>query len=70
MSLSRWQLAGQAGTEMSGSDRQLSRSPLRGQLLAVVVEDRRVTGLVTTEELRLALLHARLRSSQPAGNGW
>jgi peptidase M50-like protein len=48
----------------------LSRPPLRGQLLAVVVEDRRVTGLVTTEELRLALLHARLRSSQPAGNGW
>ena len=48
----------------------LSRPPLRGQLLAVVVEDRRVTGLVTTEELRLALRHARLRTSQPAGNGW
>jgi hypothetical protein len=47
----------------------LGRSPLRGQLLAMVVEDRRVTGLVTTEELRLALLHARLRTSQPAGNG-
>ena len=47
----------------------LSRPPLRGQLLAVVVEDRRVTGLVTTEELRLALLRARLRTSQPAGNG-
>ena len=48
----------------------LSRPPLRGQLLAVVVEDRRVTGLVTTEELRLALLRARLRTSSPAGNGW
>jgi len=47
----------------------LSRPPLRGQLLAVVVEDRRVTGLVTTEELRLALLRARLRTSQSAGNG-
>ena len=47
-----------------------ARSPLRGQLLAVVVEDRRVTGLVTTEELRLALLRARLRTSQPAGKGW
>ena len=34
----------------------LGRPPLRGQLLAVVVEDRRVTGLVTTDELRLALL--------------
>jgi len=45
----------------------LSRPPLRGQLLAVVVEDRRVTGLVTTEELRLALLRARLRTSQPTG---
>jgi hypothetical protein len=32
-------------------------------------EDRRVSGLVTTQELRLALLHARLRTSQPAGNG-
>lgn len=48
----------------------LGRPPLRGQLLAVVVEDRRVTGLVTTEELRLALLRARLRTSSPAGNGW
>ncbi len=47
----------------------LSRPPLRGQLLAVVVEDRRVTGLVTTEELRLALLRAGLRTSSPAGNG-
>ncbi len=46
----------------------LGRPPLRGQLLAVVVEDRRVTGLVTTEELRLALLRARLRTSSPAGN--
>ena len=46
----------------------LGRRPLRGQLLAVVVEDRRVTGLVTTEELRLALLRARLRTSSPAGN--
>jgi hypothetical protein len=36
---------------------------------ATVVEDRRVTGLVTTEELRLALLRARLRTSQPAENG-
>ncbi len=47
----------------------LSRPPLRGQLLAVVVEDRRVTGLVTTEELRLALLRAGLRTSSPAGTG-
>jgi len=47
----------------------LSRPPLRGQLLAVVVEDRRVTGLLTTEELRLALLRAGLRTSSPAGNG-
>ena len=29
----------------------------------------RVTGLVTTEELRLALLRARLRTSQLTGNG-
>ena len=47
----------------------LGRLPLHGQLLAVVVEDRRVTGLVTTEELRLALLRAGLRTSSPAGNG-
>src|SRR5205807_2788195 len=47
----------------------LGRPPLRGQLLAVVVEDRRVTGLVTTDELRLALLRARLRTGQPAGTG-
>ena len=51
------------------ADSLLGRPPLGGQLLAVVVEDRRVTGLVTTEELRLALLRARLRTSQPAGNG-
>ena len=48
----------------------LSRPPLRGQLLAVVVEDRRVSGLVTTKELGLALLRARLRTSQSVGDGW
>jgi len=47
----------------------LGRLPLHGQLLAVVVEDRRVTGLVTTEELRLALLRVQLRTSQPTGSG-
>lgn len=43
------------------------RPPLRGQLLAVVVEDRQVTGIVTTDELRLAMLRARLQASQPGG---
>jgi hypothetical protein len=43
----------------------IGRPPLRGQLLAVVVEDRQVAGLVTTDELRLAILHARLRASRP-----
>jgi hypothetical protein len=41
----------------------LDRPPLRGQVLAVVVDDGQVTGLVTTAELRLAMLRA---SCQPA----
>ena len=44
----------------------LGREPLGGQVLAVVVEDRQVTGLVTTAELRLAMLRGRLNASQPA----
>ncbi|HUZ26849.1 MAG TPA: site-2 protease family protein [Streptosporangiaceae bacterium] len=44
----------------------LNRSPLRGQLLAVVMQDQQVAGLVTTEELQFAMLRARLRASQPA----
>ena len=48
----------------------MGRQPLRGQVLAVVVEDRRVTGIVTIDELRRTLLRARLQASQPAGAGW
>jgi Zn-dependent protease len=46
-----------------------ARPPLHGQLLAVVVEDRRVTGLVTADEFRLAMLRARLHASEPAWAG-
>ena len=45
----------------------LSRPPLRGQLLAVVVEGYQVTGLVTTDELRIAVLRARLHAGRPGG---
>ena len=50
------------------ADSLLGRPPLGGRLWPVAVEDRRVTGLVTTEELRLALLRARLRTGG-GGNG-
>ena len=46
----------------------LGRPPLRGQLLAVVIDDHRVTGLVTIDELRLAMLRARLHVGQPVGS--
>jgi len=49
------------------ADSLTGRPPLRGQLLGVVVEDRQVTGIVTTDELRLAMLRARLQAGQP---GW
>jgi len=42
----------------------LGRPPLRGQVLAIVIEDRQVVGMVTTDELRLVMLHARLHPSQ------
>ena len=47
----------------------LGRPPLGGQLLAVVVGDHQVTGLVTTDELRLVVLRARPHATQPAGTG-
>jgi CBS domain-containing protein len=48
----------------------LGRAPLRGQVLAVVVDDGQVIGLVTTAELRLAMLRAGCdpaRRPGPAG---
>ena len=53
----------------AAADSLLGRAPLRGRLLAVVVEDRRVTGLVTTDELRFALLQARLNARPPIWAG-
>jgi Zn-dependent protease len=50
----------------AAADSLLGRPPLRGQLLAVVIEDHHVTGLVTTDELRLVMLRARLHVGQPA----
>jgi len=47
----------------------MGRPPLHGQLLAVVIDDQQVTGLVTTDELRLAMLRARLATSQPLRAG-
>ena len=51
------------------ADSLMGRRPLGGQVLAVVIEDRQVTGLVTTDELRLAMLRARLTASEPTWAG-
>jgi hypothetical protein len=47
------------------ADSLVSRPPLRGELVAMAVADDVVTGLITTEELRLALLRATLVASTP-----
>ncbi|HVB42831.1 MAG TPA: site-2 protease family protein [Streptosporangiaceae bacterium] len=52
----------------AAADSVLARSPLRGQLLAVVVQDRQIVGIVTTDELRQAMLRAQLHAGRPAGN--
>lgn len=51
------------------ADSLLARPPLRGQLIAIVMEDYHVTGLVTTDELRLAMLRGRLHADQPVSTG-
>ena len=51
------------------ADSLANRPPLRGQLLAVVLLEGRLTGLVTAEELRLAMLRAGLASGTPAMAG-
>jgi Zn-dependent protease/CBS domain-containing protein len=48
------------------ADSLVKRPPLRGQLLAVVLLEGRLTGLVTAEELRLAMTRAGLASGTPA----
>ena len=53
----------------AAADSLIGRRPLGGQVLAVVAEDRQVIGLVTTDELRLAMLRARLNASQPTWAG-
>ena len=47
------------------ADSLLKQPPLRGELLAVAVEDQLVTGMVTVDELRLAMLRAQLVASTP-----
>jgi Zn-dependent protease/CBS domain-containing protein len=51
------------------ADLLVNRPPLHGQLLAVVLSEGRLTGLVTAEELRLAMLRAGLASGTPAMAG-
>ena len=53
----------------AAADSLLARPPLRGQLIAIVMEDYHVTGLVTIDELRLAILRTRLHAGQPVSTG-
>jgi len=53
----------------AAADSLLARPPLRGQLIAIVMDDHHVTGLVTSDELRLAMLRARLHAGQPVSTG-
>ncbi len=47
------------------ADSLLKQPPLRGELLAAVMDDHLVTGLVTVDELRLAMVRAQLVASTP-----
>jgi Zn-dependent protease len=48
------------------ADALLKQPPLRGELLAVVVDHQLVVGQVTVDELRLAMLRAQLVASTPS----
>ena len=47
------------------ADSLMKQPPLRGELLAAVMDDHLVTGLVTVDELRLAMVRAQLVASTP-----
>ena len=51
------------------ADTLMKQPPLRGELLAAVMDDHLVTGLVTVDELRLAMVRAQLVASTPAVAG-
>jgi Zn-dependent protease len=48
------------------ADSLMKQPPMRGELLAAVMDDHLVTGLVTVDELRLAMVRAQLVASTPA----